>query len=270
MQSSIAQAYVNGIFLPLAEAQISVMDRGFLFADGVYEVVAVLNGRLVDAAGHMARLARSLDQISIDLPASIDRIIEIHHELIARAALQEGLIYLQVTRGVSPVRDFAFPQNTPPTLVLFTHAKPVIDNPAARNGISVKTVADIRWGRRDIKSLMLLAQVLAKNEAAVAGADDAWLIEPDGTVTESAAATAFIIKDGVVRTRPNSNTILPGCTRKALESLAAEQGIQIEDRAFTVTEALAADEAFCTFATAFVLRWLKSMASRLALVSQAP
>jgi D-alanine transaminase len=248
-----AIAYVNGEFGPLAEARISILDRGFLFADGVYEVTAVLKGRLVDQDSHMARLERSLREISMPMPETAERILEIHHELIAHAALDEGMIYLQVTRGAAPEREFGFPEGVKPSLVMFTNAKCLIENPVVKVGIPVRTVPDIRWARRDIKSLMLLAQVLAKHDAKQAGGKDAWMVAPDGTITEAGAATAYIVQGGTIVTRPNSRDILPGCTRKAIVRLAAERGMTVEERAFTVAEALAADEAFTTSATSFVM-----------------
>jgi D-alanine transaminase len=241
-------AYVNGSFVPLQDAKISVLDRGFLFADGIYEVSAVLGGRLVDNSAHLARLQRSVGEIALPLPETLERIEEIQHELIERNTLREGVVYIQVTRGAAP-RDFVFPRGVKPTLVMFTQAKNLVDAPT---GIAVLTLPDIRWARRDIKSVGLLAQVLAKQAAAEAGCQEAWMIE-DGKVTEGGSSSAFILtQDDVLVTRPNSSAILPGCTRKAVIALAQERQLRVEERAFSLDEALAAKEAFITSASSFV------------------
>jgi D-alanine transaminase len=245
-------AYVNGSFVPLSEAKVSVLDRGFLFADGIYEVAAVLDGKLVDSASHLARLERSVGEIGLALPESVARIEELQKELIARNQLDNGMVYLQVTRGADKSRDFPFPTGVTPTLVMFVTVKDIVNAPSAKTGIGVITVPDIRWERRDIKSVALLAQVLAKQAAAAVGAGEAWMIQ-DGQVTEGGSSTAFILtKDDVIVTRPNSNAILPGCTRKAVVALAAERQLRVEERAFTVEEALKAKEAFITSASSFV------------------
>ena len=245
-------AYVNGSFVPLSEAKVSVLDRGFLFADGIYEVAAVLDGKLIDSASHLARLERSVGEIGLALPESIARIEELQKELIALNKLDNGMVYLQVTRGADKGRDFPFPKGVTPTLVMFVTAKDIVNAASAKTGIGVITVPDIRWERRDIKSVALLAQVLAKQAAAAAGAGEAWMIE-DGLVTEGGSSTAFILtKDDVIVTRPNSNAILPGCTRKAVIALAEERQLKVEERAFTVDEALKAKEAFITSASSFV------------------
>jgi D-alanine transaminase len=245
-------AYVNGSFVPLAEAKVSILDRGFLFADGIYEVAAVLDGKLVDNASHLARLERSVGEIALALPETLARIQEIQRELIARNQLMSGLVYLEVTRGADAGRDFAFPKGVKPTLVMFTSVKDIINAPSAKTGIGVITVPDIRWTRRDIKSVALLAQVLAKQAAAEAGAGEAWMIE-DGKVTEGGSSSAFILtQDDVLVTRQNSSAILPGCTRKAVVALAEERQLRVEERPFTVEEALAAKEAFITSASSFV------------------
>jgi D-alanine transaminase len=245
-------AYVNGSFVPLGEAKVSVLDRGFLFADGIYEVAAVLDGRLIDNASHLARLERSVGEIALALPETIDRSVEIQKQLIARNQLVNGMVYLQVTRGADSGRDFAFPKAVKPTLVMFTSAKDIVNAPSAKSGIAVITVPDIRWARRDIKSVALLAQVLAKQAAAAAGAAEAWMIE-DGMVTEGGSSSAFILtQDDVLVTRQNSSAILPGCTRKAVVALAEERQLRVEQRPFSVEEALAAKEAFITSATVFV------------------
>jgi D-alanine transaminase len=245
-------AYVNGSFVPLSEAKVSILDRGFLFADGIYEVSAVLDGKLVDNASHLARLERSVGEISLDLPESIVRIIEIQKELIARNKLDAGLVYLEVTRGADKGRDFAFPKGVTPTLIMFTSVKDIVNAESAKTGIGVITVPDIRWSRRDVKSVALLAQVLAKQAAAEAGAGEAWMIE-DGKVTEGGSSSAFILtQDDVIVTRQNGSEILPGCTRKAVVKLAEERQLRVEERAFSVDEALKAKEAFITSASSFV------------------
>jgi D-alanine transaminase len=245
-------AYVNGDFVPLSEAKVSVLDRGFLFADGIYEVSAVLEGKLVDNDSHLARLERSVGEIKLPLPETIARIKEIQRELITRNELRDGLVYIQVTRGADVGRDFAFPKGVKPTLMMFTSVKDIVNAAAAKTGIGVITVPDIRWERRDIKSVALLAQVLAKQAAAEAGAGEAWMIE-DGKVTEGGSSSAFILtRDDVLVTRENSRSILPGCTRKAVVKLAEERQLRIEERAFTIEEALKAKEAFITSASSFV------------------
>jgi D-alanine transaminase len=250
-------AYVNGEFTPLQQARISILDRGFLFADGVYEVSAVIDGGLVDNAAHLARLERSLSEISLCSPAPLERIAEIQRDLILRNTLTEGLVYIQITRGPAE-RDFAFPRDPQPTLVMFTQEKNILESDLAKRGVSVKTVPDIRWTRRDIKSIALLAQVLAKQAAAVENCHEAWLVDDDGHVTEGSSSTAYIItSDKTLITRQNSNAILPGCTRRAVLELALRHKLLIEQRRFSVEEALNAAEAFMTSATAFVTPVIK-------------
>jgi D-alanine transaminase len=253
METSLEQiVYVDGSFVPAAEAKISVFDRGFLFADGIYEVSAVLDGRLIDNESHLARLERSVGEIALALPETLERIVEIQKELVARNNLIDGTVYIQVTRGAVVPRDFTFPKEPKPTLVMFTGVKDIVGAASAKNGIAVKTVPDIRWARRDIKSVALLAQVLAKQAAAEAGCAEAWMIE-DGKVTEGGSSSAFILtQDDVLVTRKNSSAILPGCTRKAVMKLAEERQLRVEERSFSVSEALAAKEAFITSASLFV------------------
>ena len=245
-------AYVNGEFVPLADARISVLDRGFLFADGIYEVTAVIDGRLVDNASHLVRLERSAAAIGLVLPEAIERIAAHQKELIEHNGLHEGVVYLQITRGAAE-RDFLPAADTPPTLVMFTQAKSIVDAPAAARGIAVKSLPDIRWARRDIKSVALLAQVLAKQAAATDGCQEAWMIE-DGFVTEGASSTAWILTgDERLVTRARSHATLPGCTAQSLAALTAETGLTVEERPFTLAEALGAREAFITSASSFVL-----------------
>jgi D-alanine transaminase len=236
----------------MSEAKVSILDRGFLFADGIYEVAAVLDSKLIDNASHLARLERSVGEISLELPETTERIQEIQKELVARNNLVNGMVYLEVTRGADKGRDFAFPKDVTPTLIMFTSVKDIIHAESAKTGIGVITVPDLRWTRRDIKSVALLAQVLAKQAAAEAGAGEAWMIE-DGKVTEGGSSSAFILtQDDVLVTRQNGSEILPGCTRKAVVALAEERQLRVEERAFSVEEALAAKEAFITSATVFV------------------
>jgi D-alanine transaminase len=248
--------FVNGAFVPIEEAKLSIMDRGFLFADGIYEVSAVIGGRLVDHEGHFARLDRSLEQIRIPNPYSTAEWIKLAEELAGRNGLVEGLVYMQVTRGVAE-RDFAFRGDLAPTVVMFTQPKTIVHSPQAETGVSVITVPDLRWKRRDIKSVGLLPQVLAKQAAVEAGAAEAWMVE-DGRVTEGASSSAFIITAGRrVITRPLSNAILPGITRQSVMALAGESGLMIEERLFSVEEAHAAAEAFLTSASQLVMPVVK-------------
>lgn len=244
--------FVNGAFVPFEQASLSIMDRGFLFADGIYEVSAVVNGRLVDNEAHLARLDRSLKEIRIPNPHSAAEWTRLEEELVRRNGLVEGTVYMQVTRGAAE-RDFAFPKEVKPTVVMFTQPKTIVNAPAAKTGVSVITVPDLRWQRRDIKSVALLAQVLAKQAAAEAGVAEAWMVE-NGQVTEGGSSTAFIITtDGRIVTRPLSNAVLPGITRVAVMQLAREGGLSIDERVFTIDEALAAAEAFYTSASSFVM-----------------
>ncbi|MCB2111471.1 D-amino-acid transaminase [Albidovulum sp.] len=247
--------YVNGAFVPEAEATVSVFDRGFLMADGVYEVTTVMDGRLVDFPGHMARLERSLSELDMPSPATADELLALHRELLERNGLQQGRVYLQVTRGNPGDRDFAFPDpaTVAPTLVLFTQETPAPEAiGAARSGLRVISVPDIRWHRRDIKTVQLLYPSMAKMMAKAAGADDAWLVE-DGKVTEGTSNNAYIVKNGRIVTRELSHDILHGITRAALLRYAREAQMVVEERAFTIAEAQAADEAFITSASAFVM-----------------
>jgi D-alanine transaminase len=246
--------YVNGDYMPEEEAKVSVFDRGFLMADAVYEVTSVLGGKLIDFAGHTARLHRSLGELAMDAPVTDEELLAIHRELVARNAITDGLVYLQVTRGNPGDRDFAFP-NPPvaPGIVLFTQAKPgLADNPAAKVGIRVISVPDERWGRRDIKTTQLLYPSLAKMMAKKAGVDDAWFTE-DGMVTEGTSNNAYIVKGRRIITRALSHDILHGITRAAVLRMAREAQMEVEERSFTIAEAQGADEAFVTSASAFVM-----------------
>lgn len=245
--------YLNGEYLPEAEAKVSIFDRGFVMADAVYEVTSVLGGKILEFSGHLARLSRSLSELQMPNPHSDEEWLAIHRKLVELNGIDEGTIYLQVTRGNAGDRDFVFPpQDTPQTVVLYTQAKPgLADNPQARTGIRVISVPDLRWARRDIKTVQLLYPSLAKMEAKHRGADDAWLVE-DGFVTEGTSNNAYIVKGGRIITRQLSTDILHGITRASLLRYAAEAQLQIEERPFTIAEAQAADEAFVTSASAFV------------------
>ncbi|WP_343312561.1 D-amino-acid transaminase [Brucella sp. BE17] len=243
--------YVNGEYVAARDARISIFDRGFLFGDGIYEVTAVLDGKLIDSEPHMARLRRSTGEIGIAMPMSTEEIVGIERELIHRNNLVEGVIYLQITRGDGRDRDFIPTKGVKPSIILFTQVTSLLQKPGVDDGIRILSLPDLRWKRRDIKTVCLLPQALAKEIAKNAGYDDAWLIE-DGFVTEGASSTAYIVtQDDVVVTRPNSNAILPGCTRQSLLQLIAQTDLKLEERAFTIDEAYGAKEAFITSAGNF-------------------
>lgn len=245
-------AYLNGDFLALEDVRISPLDRGFLFADGIYEVAAVIDGKLVDSASHLARLERSTAAIGIALPIGSVDIEAAQKELVARNDLSEGLVYLQVTRGADVNRDFIPSPGLRPTLFMFVQDRALLDVPAVKTGIAVATLPDLRWARRDIKSVGLLAQAMAKQAAKDADAQEAWMVE-DGFVTEGASSTAFIVTDEGIITRPYSQSVLAGCTGAALTALAEESGLAVIRRPFTVAQALAAKEAFITSASTLCL-----------------
>lgn len=251
-------AYVNGQYLPEEQAAVSVFDRGFLFADAVYEVTAIINGKLVDFENHIARLQRSCHELQLDLPYSVDEIKQIHTQLIERNNINEGLIYLQFTRGNAKQRNFLFPdKETKPTLVLFAQKTNIVDSLKVKNGITAVTVEDIRWGRCDIKTVALLAASLAKEHAKQQGADDAIFVK-DGIVTEGSSSNCFIVNQyNQLQTRGLTHEILPGITRKAVISLAQEQGIEIIEKAFSLEEMLTAKEVFMTSATTLVCPVIK-------------
>jgi len=244
--------YLNGAFVPENQATISIFDRGFMFADGIYEVTAVLQGKLVDFDLHLARLARSLGEMALDLQLDNAQLLDIHRELIARNELHEGLVYMQVTRGTED-RNFLYPPSgSPLTVVLYTQAKVVLDSPLAKRGMNIIGLPDLRWGRSDIKTTQLLYACMAKEQAKAQGADDAWLVK-DGWVTEGTSNNAFIIThDGAVVTRELSRALLPGITRGALIDLVNQNDLRLEERAYTLEEAKGAAEAFITSSTSFV------------------
>lgn len=243
--------YVNGEYLPEEDAKISIFDRGFLFADGVYEVSTILDGKLVDNAGHLARLQRSLDELAIPAPCSMEEIETIQHTLIERNGITAGSIYLQVTRGAED-RNFLWSEGLKPSLIMFTQTRGAKMDKVAEKGLDVISLPDIRWQRRDIKTVALLPASLAKRKAVTEGANDAWLVE-DGMITEGTSNNAHIItKDGKLVTRALSNKILHGITRKAVLALAEEAGLVVEERSFSPDEVKDAAEAFVTSATMFV------------------
>ena len=247
-------AYVNGRFAPHGQASVHVEDRGFQFADGVYEVWAVMEGRLADAPGHFERLERSLDELRIARPMSRAALLGVLRETVRRNRVREGLVYLQITRGTAR-RDHVFPDaDTAPSVVITARS---VDREAlevkASAGVAVITQPDIRWGRCDIKTVSLLPNVLAKEAARQAGAAEAWLVDELGLVTEGGSTNAWIVdREGRLRTRDTNGNILRGVTRKSLMQQAKEAGIKVEERPFSVADAKAAREAFYTAASAFV------------------
>ena len=246
-------AYVNGRYLPHRDAAIHIEDRGFQFADSVYEVVALMNGRLADEEGHLDRLERSLKELGIAMPVTRRAMRFVIREMVRRNRLKDGMVYMQVTRGTAP-RDFKFPANTRSALVM-TFYPANYDIPARKAGVKKAiTVPDIRWKRRDIKTTALIAQVLAKQAAAEKGAYEAWMVDEKGFVTEGSSSNAWIIdKKGHLITRPTeNNTILKGVTRSALQALCKKEKIRIVERAFTVAEAYKAKEAFTSSAVALI------------------
>ncbi|GGE06875.1 D-alanine transaminase [Gemmobacter megaterium] len=246
--------HLNGEWLPEAEAKVSIFDRGFLMGDGVYEVTSVLGGKLIDFEGHCRRLDRSLKELGMGNPHTDDEWLAIHREILNRNNIGDGLIYLQVTRGNPGDRDFAYPNPpVPQTVVLFTQSKPGIDKtPLADSGLKVISLPELRWHRRDIKTVQLLYPSMCKMAAKAAGADDAWFVE-DGKVTEGTSNNAWIVKGGKIITRQLSNDLLHGITRASVIRFAKEAQMEIEERAFTIEEAQAADEAFITSAGVFVM-----------------
>jgi D-alanine transaminase len=248
-------AYVNGRYLPHAEAAVSIEDRGFQFADGVYEVCEVKGGRLVDETRHMARLDRSLRELRMARPMSARALAHVLRETVRRNRVRDGIVYVQVTRGAAP-RDFPFPaEGTRPTVVVTSRSfdRARLEQ-QAEHGIAVVTVPDIRWQRVDIKSVALLPNVLAKQAARDKGAREAWMVDADGRVTEGASSNAWIVtRDGVLVTRPLDTGILPGITRSVVMDELKAQGLKVEERPFTVEEAYAAREAFVTSASQIVM-----------------
>jgi D-alanine transaminase len=245
-------AYVNGRYLPHRAASVHIEDRGYQFADGVYEVIAVYRGRLVDEEGHLIRLDRSLRELQIQWPVAPSVLPVLMNEVIARNHVQNGIVYLQITRGVSR-REHAFPIAARPALVITARHQSLV-HPHAKTGVGVVTLPDIRWQRRDIKAVALLPNVLAKQQAKEMGAYEAWQVDEDGFVTEGSSTNAWIVtKNGEIVTRDASNAILNGITRLAVIRMAKDAQMKIVERPFTVEEAMDAAEAFLTSTTSFVL-----------------
>lgn len=248
-------AYVNGRYLPHEAAKVAIEDRGYQFADGVYEVCEVRGGRLVDERRHMARLDRSLSALRIKRPMSAAALSLVLHETVRRNRVHDGIVYLQVTRGIAR-RDFSFPPpNTRPSVVVTARSNDLARlEHLATEGIAVVTMPDTRWQRVDIKSVALLPNVLAKQAAREQGAREAWLVDAQGRITEGASSNAWIVsRDGKLITRPLGSDILPGITRSVVIDVIKTQGLTFEERAFSVEEAYAAREAFVTSASQIVL-----------------
>lgn len=246
--------YVNGDYLPEAEAKVSVFDRGFLMADGVYEVTSVLDGKLIDFDGHIKRLHRSLSELDMAAPCTDAELLAMHRELVTLNGIDQGMIYLQVTRGNPGDRSFVFPDaSVRPTIVAFTQNIPnLADAPAAKTGFKIISIPDLRWSRRDIKTVQLLYPSMGKMMAKKAGVDDSWFVE-DGAVTEGTSNNAYIVKGNKIITRQLTSDILHGITRASVLRFAAEAQFEVEERPFTIEEAQAADEAFSTAASIFVM-----------------
>ncbi|MES2817302.1 MAG: D-amino-acid transaminase [Pseudomonadota bacterium] len=247
--------YVNGDYLPEGEAKVSIFDRGFLMADGVYEVTSVLDGKLIDFDGHIRRLERSLTELEMTCPVSSEELLAMHRELVRLNGIDQGMIYLQVTRGNPGDRSFLFPPaDLAGTVVAFTQNIPnLADAPAAKTGFRVITIPDLRWSRVDIKTVQLLYPSMGKMAAKKAGVDDSWFTDEAGAVTEGTSNNAYIVKGNRIITRALGNDILHGITRAAVLRFATEAQFEVEERAFTAAEAQGADEAFSTAASIFVM-----------------
>lgn len=243
--------YINGEYHEKEDAKISIFDRGFIFGDGVYEVVPVINSRMADQQYFLDRLKRSLNELQINFHFLDSDLISVLNKLIGLNQLIEGVVYLQITRGIAD-RDFIFPEDTPPSIVAFVMDIPLIGTKESSEGISVVSTTDLRWKRRDIKSINLLGQCLAKQDAHSRNGKEGWMVE-DGYVTEGVSSSAYIIKDRRIITRPLSNKILPGVRRRTLLEMQSNEEFEIEERLFTLQEAIAADEAFITSATQIVV-----------------
>jgi len=254
--------YVNGEFIAEQDAKVSIFDRAFLFADSVYEVTSVLNGKLVDFDNHIKRLKKSMKELDFAPTINEEEFLSFHRKLVELNEVKEGIVYLQVSRGIAE-RDFAFPDSkTELTVTAFTQKKDLIDNPSVHNGISIITVDDLRWKRCDIKTIQLLYPSMAKTEAMKQGADDAWMVQ-NGYVMEGSSNNAWIIKGKNIYTREADNLILKGITREAVINVAKLLKYKVIAKQFTVTEAENADEAFITSATTFVTGVVKINGSKL-------
>ena len=244
--------YLNGNFIAPEQAQISIFDRSVLFGDAIYEVAGVLDGKLINFENHFNRMARSLKELSIPQPLDRDQILEIYRKLVSLNQLDEGLVYMQITRGAAE-RDFTYAEDLTPTVFMFTQTKNPAEYNYVKTGVELKSVEDIRWARRDIKSVNLLGQVLAKQSAHKAGAYEALMIGPDGDITECGSTSFYIVSGDTIITRPLSNEILQGMTRKSLLALCEENQQQLIQRAVSLEEVYQADEAFITGASTYVL-----------------
>ena len=253
---SMQKVFLNGDFIDKDSAKISIFDRGFIFGDGIYEVIPVINSTIVEKQGFWDRFKRSLNEIDLSLPYSTNEFENILNELIKINSLNEGGIYIQITRGIAQ-RDFSFVSGIKPTVMAFAFSDSVLEHPEAKSGITIISTPDIRWKRRDIKSISLLGQCYAKNQATIAGADECFMVE-DGYVTEAGSSSAFIIKDGALITKPLSNEILPGIRRQRLLNLAKEIGLKIQERKFSMDEVYNADECFISAATIILLPVIKA------------
>jgi D-alanine transaminase len=250
-------AYVNGLYVPHGQAAVHVEDRGYQFADGVYEMMGVRNGRLIDEEPHLDRLERSLAELEIPRPMSRAALKLVMRELLRRNRVRDGMIYVQMTRGVAP-RNHAFPPGCPASVVMTARRTKPVTREQLRAGVSVITIPDIRWKRCDIKTVSLLANVLGKQKALAAGAYEAWQVDAEGFVTEGTATNAWIVTDsGQIVTRHADDAILSGITRRALLGLAKEQRLALVERPFTVEEAKAAREAFITSTTSYIVPVVK-------------
>jgi D-alanine transaminase len=244
--------YLNGEYMPDHEAKISIFDRSVNFGDAIYDVAGVLDGKLIDFEHHMQRYFNSLANLSIESPLTQDQILQAFRRLVELNKLDEGLVYMQVTRGVAE-RDFVWPEGLVPTVFMFTQAKLAAENEAAQTGIKLASTPDIRWARRDIKSVNLLGQVLAKKSAYDAGAQEALMIDAEGYVTECGSTSFFIVRDDEILTRPLNSDILPGVTRRAIVALCAAKELHLSETRFTLDEAMRADEAFISAASSYIL-----------------
>lgn len=248
--------YLNGDYVPDHEAKISIFDRAVNFGDAIYDVTGVLDGKLIDFEHHMQRYFSSLQKLSIESPLSRDEILQAFRRLVELNHLEEGLVYVQVTRGVAE-RDFVWPEGIKPNVFMFTQAKQSEEIEAGRNGIKLASAVDIRWARRDIKSVNLLGQVLVKQAAHEAGAYEALMVDGEGYVTECGSTSFFMVQDGEILTRPLRNDILPGVTRRAILALCAAKGFKLIETRFTLEQALNADEVFVSGASSYILPVVK-------------
>jgi D-alanine transaminase len=244
--------YLNGDYIPDHEAKISIFDRSVNFGDAIYDVAGVLDGKLIDFEHHMQRYFSSLQKLAIESPLTQAEILQAFRRLVELNHIEEGLVYMQVTRGVAE-RDFVWPEGIEPNIFMFTQEKTQAEHDKATRGVKLASADDIRWARRDIKSVNLLGQVLAKKAAHDAGAYEALMIDADGFVTECGSTSFFIIRDNEILTRALSKDILPGVTRRAIIALCESKGFKLSETRFTLQQALDADEAFISCASSYIL-----------------